>query len=158
MCRTAPKGPSNRNITAPARSHDEVGCSHPNRRGGRGGGEARGRTWAVVGVEGGDGEVAVGVGDAQRRRARLQLDERGAVEVGEDAEGDEDGEAGGVDGGGGGHNAGGGEAGEVVAVGVGEEAVAPVAGGGAPRVDGEGEPPRHVYRHPPLPKLPKNYG
>jgi hypothetical protein len=47
---------------------------------------------------------------------------------------------------------------EVVPVCVGEEPVAPVAGGGPPRVDGEGEPPRHVYRHPPLPKLSKNYG
>jgi hypothetical protein len=54
-------------------------------------------TWAVVGVERGDGEVAVGVRDAQRRVADVQLDERGAVELGEDAEGDQDGEAGGVD-------------------------------------------------------------
>lgn len=59
------------------------------------------RAWAVVCVEGGNGEVAVGVGDAQRRGARLQLDERGPVELGEDAEGDEDGEARGVDRGGG---------------------------------------------------------
>ena len=100
----------------------------------------------MVGVEGGDGEVAVGVGDAQRRRARLQLDERGAVEVGEDAEGDEDGEAGGVDGGGGGHNAGGGEAGEVVAVGVGEEAVALQRRGRGPRVHREGQLAGHLDR------------
>ena len=38
---------------------------------------------------------------------------------------------------------------EVVPVRVGEEAVAPAAGGGPPRVHGEGEPPRHLYRHPP---------
>lgn len=91
VCRTAPKGPSNRNITAPA---DGVrsGQHHPRNRGEARGKRRRGaRTWAVVGVEGGDGEVAVGVGDAQRRVARLQLDERGAVELGKDAEGDEDG-------------------------------------------------------------------
>jgi hypothetical protein len=38
---------------------------------------------------------------------------------------------------------------EVVPVRVGEEAVAPATGGGAPRVHGEGEPPRHLYRHLP---------
>jgi hypothetical protein len=38
---------------------------------------------------------------------------------------------------------------EVVSVRVGEEPVAPPAGGGAPRVHGEGEPPRHLYRHLP---------
>jgi hypothetical protein len=38
---------------------------------------------------------------------------------------------------------------KVVPVRVGEEAVAPAPGGGNPRVDGEGEPPRHVYRHSP---------
>jgi len=67
------------------------------------------------------------------------------------------GEAGGVDGAAGPICGGGTGADEVVPVRVGEEAVAPVAGGGAPRVDGEGEPPRHVYRHPPIPKLPTNY-
>lgn len=66
----------------------------------------------MVGIEGGDGEVAVGVGDAQQRGARPQLDERGAVELGEDAEGDEDGEAGGVDRGGGGDSGGGSDVGE----------------------------------------------
>jgi len=44
---------------------------------------------------------------------------------------------------------------EVVPVRVGEEAVAPAPGGGTPRVDGEGEPPRHVYRHSPLGSFPK---
>jgi hypothetical protein len=61
------------------------------------------------------------------------------------------GEAGGVEGAAG-PIGGGTGADEVVPVRVGEEPVAPVAGGGAPCVDGEGEPPRHVYRHPP-PKL-----
>lgn len=44
---------------------------------------------------------------------------------------------------------------EVVPVRVGEEAVAPAPGGGTPRVDGEGEPPGHVYRHPPPGSFPK---
>ena len=44
---------------------------------------------------------------------------------------------------------------EVVPVRVGEEAVAPAPGGGTPRVDGEGEPPRHVYRHSPPVSLAK---
>jgi hypothetical protein len=38
---------------------------------------------------------------------------------------------------------------EVVAVRVGEEPVAAAAGGVAPSIDGEGEPTRHLYRHPP---------
>ena len=58
--------------------------------------------------------------------------------------GDEDGDARGVDGAGG---AGGGDAGEVVAVGVGEEAVALEGGGGGPRVHREGQPPRQLDRH-----------
>jgi hypothetical protein len=45
---------------------------------------------------------------------------------------------------------------EVVPVRVGEEAVAPAAGGGAPRVHGEGEPPRHLYRHLPSRNFIKN--
>jgi hypothetical protein len=63
------------------------------------------------------------------------------------AEGEGQGEAGGVDGaisiraGPG--------ADEVVPVRVGEEAVAPAAGGRAPRVDGEGETRRHLNWHPP---------
>lgn len=49
----------------------------------------------MVGVERGDEEVPVGVGDAERQAAHLQLDERGAVELRELAERDDDGEAGG---------------------------------------------------------------
>lgn len=44
---------------------------------------------------------------------------------------------------------------EVVPVCVGKEAVAPASGGGPPRVDGEGETPRHVYRHSPPGSFPK---
>jgi hypothetical protein len=95
----------------------------------------------VVGVEGGYGEVAVGVGDAQRRRARLQLHERGAVELGEIVERDEYGEAGGVDGGGGG------DSGEVIAVSVGEEAVVLQRRGRGPHVHRERQPTGHVDRH-----------
>jgi hypothetical protein len=97
----------------------------------------------VVGVERGDGEVAVGVGDAQRRVADVQLEKRGAVELGEDAEGDEDGEAGAVYRRGGG----GGDAGEVVTVGVGEEAVALQRRRRRPRVHRERQPPGHLDRH-----------
>jgi hypothetical protein len=102
----------------------------------------------VVGVDRGDGEVAVGVRDAQRRLADVQLDEGGAVELREDAEGDEDGEAGGVDRGGGSGDGGrSGDAGEVVAVGVGEEAVALQRRRRGPRVHREWQTPRHLDRH-----------
>lgn len=136
-----------------------------------------GQTRAVVGVKCGDGEVAVGVRDEHRRaqlhlheRVPVKLGEENFARkrngdemkgrrgrnnkvervvgglVGylrEDVAGDEDREAGGVDGGG----VGGGDAGEVVAVGVGEEAVALEGGGGGPRVHREGQTPRQLDRH-----------
>ena len=94
---------------------------------------------------------------AGEAKQNIQGASEGSYYLGEVAKREGQGEAGGVDGPAGPIRGGTG-ADEVVPVRVGEEAVAPVAGGGAPRVDGEGEPPRHVYRHPPLPKLPKNYG
>lgn len=77
------------------------------------------------------------------------------------AERDEDGDAGGVDGGGGGAGGVGGDAGEVVPVGVGEEAVALQRRGRGPHVHRERQTPGHIDRHlrppppPPLYRLPQ---
>lgn len=61
---------------------------------------------------------------------------------------EEPGDAGGVDGGGGV----GGEALEMIPMSMGEEVVPLPAGIRRPRVHREGEPPRHLYRHPPPPQ------
>lgn len=110
------------------------------------------RPRAVIGVVRRDGEGPGGVVH-HHRLPHLHLHELPPLKPGKVAEGEVEGEPRRVDGAGAFPGVGGGD--EVVPVRVGEEAVAAAAGGGAPRVDGEGEPPRHLYRHPPenFPKL-----
>lgn len=100
-------------------------------------------TWAVVCVKGGDGEVAFGVLD-EHWRAQLHLHEHVRSKLRKDVADNEDREARGVDGS---ATAGGGDAGEVVTVGVGEEAVALEGRGRGPRVHRDRQPSRQLDWH-----------